>query len=195
MDKDYLPVAELAKALGVSQAYISRKKKEGRIVGELRCRRFFADVDESLARLGKSRADLKGPYAPATTASPAPAQEAEQATSAASVQDSYYAERSRHESIKRQHAELKLAAARGELISAADVAAWCGRIGVTIRERVMSIESTALTEMDAKAHVWLVAEIRAVLNRTADELERETARLLRGRDIGEQEVDDAADAS
>ena len=103
---------------------------------------------------------------------------------------SYHSERSLHERARRQLAELKLAQARRELVSARAVGGYCGRVGTMVRERVLAIENASLTRMDAAAQLWLAGELRSALTFLADALDREGAGLLEGSVV---EVEDVAD--
>jgi hypothetical protein len=100
--------------------------------------------------------------------------------------ESYDEARARKQRADASLSELKLAEARRELIPASDVSACMGRLGTMLRESVLAIESVALVQMDADAHAWLCGELRRTLERMADDFTSETARMLRGRDIGEQ---------
>lgn len=101
----------------------------------------------------------------------------------------YYTARARREVANASLAEIRLAEARRELRSASSVRAYCGDVGVAFRERMLAIESSAATRLDAADQVWLAAEIRRALSECADTLDRATERLLEGASLTPAGVD------
>jgi hypothetical protein len=97
-------------------------------------------------------------------------------------------ERALHERRKRELTEIKLAAARAELLPADTVRAVYGSVGAMVREKVMAIEISAVTHLDEHGLAWLREELRSVLTQIVRDAERMSEPLY------ERQIEDDADA-
>lgn len=88
-----------------------------------------------------------------------------------------HAERALHERRKRELTEIKLAAARAELLPADIVRRVYGDVGAATREHVMALEVEAATELDEHGLVWLQGALRRALQQASDDAERLSAPL------------------
>jgi hypothetical protein len=87
------------------------------------------------------------------------------------------AERALHERRKRELTEIKLAAARAELLPADIVRRVYGDVGAATREHVMALEVEAATELDEHGLAWLQGALRRALQQASDDAERLSAPL------------------
>lgn len=156
---------ELAAALGVSAATVTRNAQDGMPTDSVEAARAWR-AENCRARIAAPRpgqaALLEGAAAagPASIAPDAPAD-------AVKVED-YYVSRARREAAEASRAELALAELQGELVRAADVRASLARRAAAFREGLLQIAdrlaAVLAAETDqARVHELLSGEIRTTL--------------------------------
>lgn len=91
------------------------------------------------------------------------------------------AERALHERRKRELTEIKLAAARAELLPADVVRDVYGGVGAMVREKVMALEIAAVVHLDEHAMAWLREALRDVLREIVKDAERMSEPLYQRR--------------
>jgi chaperonin cofactor prefoldin len=85
--------------------------------------------------------------------------------------------RARKASADASLAELKLAAARAELLDADTVRRVYADVGAATREAVMALEVEAATELDEHGLTWLQGALRRALEQASADAERLSAAL------------------
>jgi phage terminase Nu1 subunit (DNA packaging protein) len=157
--------AELAKALGVSPAVVSRDKARGMPVHSIDAAKQW--------RLAHVRARIQARHPDAPTVATPPAAAAAAASSGGDDDGQYWQSRARREAAEANLAELKLAEQRGQLVRAADVRASYAKRAAGLREALLQIPSRLAAVMaaetdQAKCHDLLQDELHGVLASLTD---------------------------
>jgi phage terminase Nu1 subunit (DNA packaging protein) len=151
--------SEIAAALGVTPAVVTRLKARGMPVHDIEAARVW--------RMQHVRARVTAP--PPAGAPAVPPAAAPTGARDSDGDDGYWHSRSRREAAEAELAELKLAEQRGDLVRAADVRAAYAKRAAGLREALLQIParlaSVLAAETDhARVHDTLQAELHAVLS-------------------------------